>query len=173
MVKEIAPATYAVIGASSVLAGYSRLSFSLAVIMLETTENVNLFLPIITTLFVSFIVGGFFNKSLYENAVGFKNLPFLAQTVPRINREITASDIMARPVACLKYHSKVSSIYSILKQSKHNAFPILNSSLRCVGLISRHNLIVILKNIDRVPAIILTNKPESDKKDDIVSHQSR
>lgn len=70
------------------LAGYSRLSFSLAVIMLETTENINLFLPIITTLFVSFIVGGFFNKSLYENAVGFKNLPFLSTNVPSINKDI-------------------------------------------------------------------------------------
>ena len=43
------------------LAGYSRLLFSLAVIMLETTENVNLFLPIIFALFVSFAVGDIFN----------------------------------------------------------------------------------------------------------------
>jgi len=43
------------------LAGYSRLSFSLAVIMLETTENVNLFLPIIFALFVSFTIGDIFN----------------------------------------------------------------------------------------------------------------
>jgi hypothetical protein len=29
--------------------------------MLETTENVNLFLPIISSLFVSFAIGGIFN----------------------------------------------------------------------------------------------------------------
>ena len=78
IVQEIHPSTYAIIGAASVLAGYSRLSFSLAVIMLETTENVNLFLPIISALFVSFAIGGIFNKSMYVGAVGSKNFPFLA-----------------------------------------------------------------------------------------------
>jgi len=72
IVKDIHPSTYAIIGAASVLAGYSRLSFSLAVIMLETTENVNLFLPIVFSLFVSFAIGGIFNKSMYISAVRYK-----------------------------------------------------------------------------------------------------
>ena len=66
----VQPATYAIIGASAVLGGYSRMTFSLAVIMLETTENVNLFLPIIFTLFISFAVGRLFNRSIYINALG-------------------------------------------------------------------------------------------------------
>mmetsp|Transcript_36583 Transcript_36583/g.49606 ORF Transcript_36583/g.49606 Transcript_36583/m.49606 type:complete len:97 (+) Transcript_36583:1327-1617(+) len=82
---EVQPATYAIIGAASVLAGYSRLSFSLAVIMLETTENVNLFLPIIFTLFISFAVGRLFNRSMYVSSVQFKNIPFLVETAPRCN----------------------------------------------------------------------------------------
>ena len=69
--------TYATIGAASVLAGYSRLSFSLAVIMLETTENVNLFLPIVFTLFISFAVGRLFNRSLYSASLVSKSVPFL------------------------------------------------------------------------------------------------
>lgn len=72
------------------LAGYSRLSFSLAVIMLETTENVNLFLPIVFALFVSFAIGGIFNKSMYVGAVVFKSLPFLNEDVPMCNELITA-----------------------------------------------------------------------------------
>lgn len=52
------------------IAGYSRLSFSLAVIMLETTENVNLFLPILLALFISFSVGRLFSRSIYINALG-------------------------------------------------------------------------------------------------------
>ena len=64
IVQEIHPSTYAIIGATCILAGYSRLSFSLAVIMLETTENVNMFLPIIFALFISFGVGRNYNRSL-------------------------------------------------------------------------------------------------------------
>ena len=78
----VSPATYAIIGAASVLAGYSRLSFSLAVIMLETTENVNMFLPVIFALFISFSVGRLFNRSMYWTALGQKSVPFLMETVP-------------------------------------------------------------------------------------------
>ena len=82
IVEEVHLATYAVIGAASVLAGYSRLSLSLAVMMLETTANVNLFLPIVGVLFVSNYTGGLFNKSLYQRAIKGKNFPFLLCSVP-------------------------------------------------------------------------------------------
>ena len=89
IVKEIKPSTYAIIGSASILAGYTRLSFSLAVIMLETTENVELFLPIIFALFVSFGIGRLFNRSLYVGSVRFKNIPFLIDDVPDCNKNIT------------------------------------------------------------------------------------
>jgi chloride channel 7 len=88
--SNVQPATYAIIGAASVIAGYSRLSFSLAVIMLETTENVNLFLPIILALFISFSVGRLFNRSIYINALGQKSVPFLIETVPHFNSHLLA-----------------------------------------------------------------------------------
>lgn len=90
IVQEIHPSTYAIIGAASVLAGYSRLSFSLAVIMLETTENVNLFLPIIFALFISFATGRIFNSGMYVQAVMSKKFPFLNEKVPMCNELITA-----------------------------------------------------------------------------------
>lgn len=90
IVQEIHPSTYAIIGAAAVLAGYSRLSFSLAIIMLETTENVNLFLPIFYALAVSFATGGIFNPSMYVKAVGGKGFPFLNEKVPMCNELITA-----------------------------------------------------------------------------------
>lgn len=94
IIEEIKPSTYAIIGSAAILAGYTRLSFSLAVIMLETTENVGLFLPIIFALFVSFGIGRIFNRSLYVGSVRFKNIPFLIENVPKCNEKITAEQIM-------------------------------------------------------------------------------
>lgn len=53
--------------------------------MLETTENVGLFLPIIFCLFVSFGVGRIYNRSLYVGTIRIKNIPFLVEKIPRIN----------------------------------------------------------------------------------------
>lgn len=101
IIQEIHPSTYAIIGAASILAGYTRLSFSLAVIMLETTENVGLFLPIICALFVSFGIGRIFNRSLYIGSVRFKNLPFLIEDVPDCNKEKTAAQLMSKHVVTI------------------------------------------------------------------------
>ena len=136
------------------LAGYTRLSFSLAVIMLETTENVNLFLPIIFALFISFAVGRIFNRSLYAASLNFKSVPFLTESVPPENQLIKAEAVMSRPVTCLAKKSNVETIYEILKDDSLNGVPVVESlsdDKRLIGMITRHSLIIILKNINIVP----------------------
>ena len=128
IVAEIHPSTYAIIGAAAVLAGYSRLSFSLAIIMLETTENVNLFLPIFYSLAISFATGGIFNKSMYVKAVGGKAFPFLNEKVPMCNELITCEQIMSMPVTSFYYIEKISLIIKSLTDSKFDGFPIRNSA---------------------------------------------
>lgn len=142
---EIHPSTYAIIGAAAILAGYTRLSFSLAVIMLETTENVNLFLPVIFALFVSFGVGRIFNRSLYVGSVRFKNIPFLIEEVPKANRHILAESLMTSPVFYLSRNALVESIQTGLATTTVNGFPIVNSNEKLIGLISRNFLITLIK----------------------------
>jgi len=53
----ITPAFFSILGATAVLCGATRMTFALAVIMLETTASVDLFMPIIFTLFVAYGIG--------------------------------------------------------------------------------------------------------------------
>ena len=147
----VEPATYAIIGASAVLGGYSRMTFSLAVIMLETTENVNLFLPIIFTLFISFAVGRLFNRSIYINALGQKNVPFLVETVPRSHMHLRARDVMAHNISYLPQNPTVNQIANVLRETEHNGFPIMTEEHKLVGLISRHTLLTMMREVDRLP----------------------
>ena len=68
------------------LSGSTRMTYSLAVIMLETTSNVDLFLPMIFALFVSYGVGSLFTKSLYLGTLRSKNIPVLDKAIPKCNR---------------------------------------------------------------------------------------
>ena len=45
-IAQIGGQAYIIIGAASMLAAYCRLTYSLSVIMLETTQSINNFLPI-------------------------------------------------------------------------------------------------------------------------------
>jgi H+/Cl- antiporter ClcA len=92
-VTTIHPSTYALIGACALLSGYARHSMSLAIIMMECSEQINLFLPVIFTLFVAYAVGGLFNKSIYITGVRTKNIPFIGEEIPHKNHEITADII--------------------------------------------------------------------------------
>jgi H+/Cl- antiporter ClcA len=67
------------------------MTYSLAVIMLETTSNVELFLPIIFTLFASYGAGSLLiNKSIYLGAMRSKNIPVLQKRIPKVNKHLLA-----------------------------------------------------------------------------------
>lgn len=59
----------ALLGATAMLAGYSRMSYSLIVIMLETTDAFNLYLPLLICMLSSYCTALIFNKSLYNRAL--------------------------------------------------------------------------------------------------------
>lgn len=59
---------FVVLGCGAVLAGYTRMTYSLAVILMETSQSLSLFIPIIFTIIVSNQVGALFTRSLYQRA---------------------------------------------------------------------------------------------------------
>ena len=95
--------------------------------MLETTENVNLFLPIIFALGISFAVGRLFNRSLYANALMFKSVPFLIETVPYYNEKLKAEAVMSRPVISLSKKASVLAITDALRDTQYNGFPVIDT----------------------------------------------
>jgi len=73
----------ALLGATSMLSGYCRLTYSLCVVMMETTQAINLFVPMLITMLVSYSTGLLFNHSLYKRALRNKQIPFLNRKVPK------------------------------------------------------------------------------------------
>ena len=70
-------------GATAMLAGYTRQTYSLSVIMLETTQQINFFMPLLLCVLVSVGVGSIFNRSLYDRALRMKQIPLLRNHVPK------------------------------------------------------------------------------------------
>lgn len=106
--SDIPAPTFAILGATAMLAGSTRMTYSLAVIMLETTSSVELFLPIVFTLFISYGSGSLLiNKSIYLSALRSKNIPLLAKDIPKENKHLLASSLMAAPVRVFNFIAKV------------------------------------------------------------------
>ena len=62
-------ATYIILGMGAMLAGYTRMTYSLAVIVMETTQAINIFIPIIICISVANWTGAMFTRGLYDRAV--------------------------------------------------------------------------------------------------------
>ncbi len=107
-VTSINSSFFSIIGATAVLSGATRMTFALAVIMLETTASVDLFLPIIFTLFISYGTGTILiHKSVYLSAIRSKKIPLLGKSPPSVNKDLSAFHIMQVPVKSFPFIVKV------------------------------------------------------------------
>lgn len=93
-IERIGGQSYIILGQTAMLAGYCRLTYSLAVIMLETTQSINLFLPVLMALMVSLGVAKACNRSLYEYSIRAKQMPLLRNHVPKANKDIRVKQMM-------------------------------------------------------------------------------
>ena len=98
------------------------MTFSLAVIMLETTSSVELFLPIVFTLFISYGTGSLLiNKSIYLSTLRSKNVRFFNFIV------------------------NVNDAYEQLSGTTLNGFIVVNNSMRVIGIIDRDSLVTLIQ----------------------------
>jgi chloride channel 7 len=126
--NEMNSETISILGAVAVLSGATRMTFCLAVIMLETTSNMDLFLPIIFTLFCSYGSGFIFNsRSIYKGALRSKNIPIINKSVPKVNRNLQTPSFMSSPVISFNFIVSVEQVYYQLSNTSFNGFPVTNA----------------------------------------------
>ncbi|KAF5739569.1 hypothetical protein HS088_TW12G00778 [Tripterygium wilfordii] len=149
---------FAVLGAASLMAGSMRMTVSLCVIFLELTNNL-LLLPItMIVLLIAKTVGDSFNPSIYEIILHLKGLPFLDANPEPWMRNITVGELADAkpPVVTLRGVEKVARIVDVLKNTTHNAFPVIDNDVvpptgsaigatELHGLILRAHLLKVLK----------------------------
>ena len=73
----IDPGVFAMVGAGAYMAGVSRLTLSLAVIVMEMTNEVHFLLPLLIAIMVAKWVADALEHALYHSLLEFKNVPFL------------------------------------------------------------------------------------------------
>jgi chloride channel 7 len=135
-----------VIGATASLAGVSRMTISLCVIVLETTQDLEFLMPIMMTIIIAKWVGDLFNISLYDLHVELRCIPFVEQQPSGNQYHSTACDIMNAPVLSLPQKVTAADVIQLLNKCSHNGFPVVvaQENPKFCGLILRSQLVVML-----------------------------
>ncbi|KAI2636434.1 chloride channel [Hypomontagnella submonticulosa] len=146
----VTPGVYAMIGAAATLAGVTRMTVSIVVIMFELTGALTYVLPIMVAVMLSKWVGDAFSRrGIYESWIHFNEYPYLgsgdedggSQHVP----DIPASQIMTRIedlVVLTATGHTIASLRGVLASCDYRGFPVVSDPRDAVllGYISRAEL---------------------------------
>lgn len=138
--------TYALIGAAAINGGVTRVTVSMTIIMLETSGNITYLLPLMITFIASRYAGNVINQGIYDIQLYLKELPFVGTNLASLGliRLMDVSEVMSKPLISIRAHEKVGVVFDILKQTRHNGFPVISAEGRYSGLIMRKTLCTLL-----------------------------
>lgn len=152
-IDYIDPGMYALIGAGAVLAGITRMTVSLAVILIELTNDINFLLPILLTLAFAKTTGDMLAESIYDTHMELMGVPFLEADVPEDMNFRISQDAMTTGVVTVKVIEELSVLKNTLARYSHNAFPVVDPGKSgfgrtFAGIISREVLEMLVQETD-------------------------
>ncbi|KAF2228135.1 chloride channel [Elsinoe ampelina] len=152
--KDIAcvtPGTYAIVGAASALAGATRITVSIVVIMFELTGALTYVLPIMIAVMIAKWVGdAIHSKGIYEAWIQLNGYPFLDNRDDRPVPDVPVSQIMTRLedlVVLTGTGHTIESLEILLQTHRFRGFPVVNNTTDALllGYISRAELSYALR----------------------------
>eukprot|EP01060_Flectonema_neradi_P002541 TRINITY_DN1159_c3_g1_i1.p1 TRINITY_DN1159_c3_g1~~TRINITY_DN1159_c3_g1_i1.p1 ORF type:complete len:1075 (+),score=181.98 TRINITY_DN1159_c3_g1_i1:93-3317(+) len=144
------PGIFALVGSASLFAGVSRLTVSLAVIMLEISHEVYFLPPMMVAIMISKCLADYLEPhSLYHQMIHLNNVPFLEPLdflhAPRYEL-LPARAAMSKTVLSLRQTDTVGNVFVCLG-STHNAFPVVNEKSELRGIVLRSQLESLLTDL--------------------------
>jgi len=172
--SSVNPGTYALIGAVSMLGGVTRMTISLTVIILETTNDIQYLLPIMITLMIAKWVGDYFNISLYDLHVELKCVPFVEAMPPVALEQLDARHVMMEPVITVNEVQSAYEVYQTLVNCTHNGFPVVTEDKGLFrGIVLRNQIIILMQRKFFVELPELIGDEKENVNDDSSSSKSQ
>eukprot|EP00929_Paragymnodinium_shiwhaense_P033811 TRINITY_DN184_c3_g1_i1.p1 TRINITY_DN184_c3_g1~~TRINITY_DN184_c3_g1_i1.p1 ORF type:complete len:766 (-),score=91.74 TRINITY_DN184_c3_g1_i1:340-2637(-) len=131
---------YALLGAAGLLAGTARITISLAMILIEATQDTGFAIPLFMTTVVATWVGNYFNKGIYDAHIELKHIPLLELAPEPELANLSAADLMERSVVTLPPVVRVGDLVDTLEGCEHNNFPVVKTGSCLVGFVTRQAL---------------------------------
>ncbi|KAM0755906.1 hypothetical protein T439DRAFT_320603 [Meredithblackwellia eburnea MCA 4105] len=147
----ITPGTYAFLGAAAGLAGITRITVTVVVIMFELTGALTYILPTMIVVMVTKAVSDQFGKGgIADQMIRFNGYPFLEAEDHAFN--IPVSAVMRRNVVFLPSSGmNLAELESLLEKTTYQGFPIVRSKTdtTLLGDISRSDLKIAIDKAER------------------------
>ncbi|KPA75597.1 putative chloride channel protein [Leptomonas pyrrhocoris] len=124
------PGLFALIGAGAFLAGTSRMTMAICVIMVELSSELHYLLPVMVAIVMSKSTADWLCEPLYHQMLMMDSVPYLPHNIVKPEFEqLTAADVMASEVVMLRKRERTETVLAALRDSTHHAFPVVEAEL--------------------------------------------
>jgi len=144
----VSPGFYAVIGASAMLGGVTRMTISLVVIMFELTGALSHVLPIMISVMVAKWVGDAFGQEgIYPSWIALRNYPWIPSNEYRDRGETAASILVPfdNLVTIGAEGLTIPQLKLLLKEYDYHGYPVLAEDKQLIGYVTRANIKTIIE----------------------------
>ena len=135
----INPGVYALLGAASMLGGFTRLVLPVVLMLIELTGDATYLLPIMYCAVVGKFSADALYGALYPQHMAIEKIPTLTDKVnPAVSR-LHAGELMIGKdrLACLQSIERLSVLRTVLLNSRRVRFPLLSPGGQLRGVINR------------------------------------
>ncbi|CAG8801324.1 24135_t:CDS:2, partial [Gigaspora rosea] len=153
------PGVYAMVGAAACLAGVTRMTVSLTVIMFELTGALTYILPIMTAIMISkWVADGIVKHGIYDLLITLNDHPFLDSKAEYITTATTLELCeIDTEVIDINSRNTINDLKTKLKRLSNSGhsdsgFPIVDGS-KLVGYIAANELEHAIKHVEDAEAL--------------------
>ena len=148
MLPAVNPGVYAVLGASAMLGGVTRMTLPISVMMIEITSDAQFLIPIMLVVLVAKATADLCINPLYAEHLRMDGLVMVfGDRLPRSLRRMRARDIMSRGgVVKVSGVERVERVEALLRDTTHNAFPVVD-----VPLSVKRRKVSMQRSLSQVP----------------------
>ena len=134
---------YALAGAAGFLSGVSRMTLWIALVMLESSGNLHLAVPVMLSIASAKFVADLIQPvGLYEQMILARKVKYLPnEDWPASSCTHTVSTVMETPVVCFFQSEKRQFVLQVLALCRHSTFPVIDGEEHIVGIARRSDIL--------------------------------
>lgn len=148
VVLEVAPGTgiaagaFATVGMAAVFGSATRTPFTSIVFVFELTRDFDVLLPLMMATVLAALVYAALNRdSIYTEKLSRRGIRVGGELVADPLRTTAVADVMNRLVDTVHPDTPVEEVVERITRGERGAFPIIEDDGRCVGIVTRRDLL--------------------------------
>jgi chloride channel 7 len=128
--------TYSLIGAASVLGGYTRMTVTVVVMIAEASGDASIVVPLMLAVMLARWIANFFAECYDEKMMELRHIPFLHDECSDDKAHDTANTVMNKATT-IRSRESVSNLKKLLeaRNAHYSAFPVVDENGALLGLV--------------------------------------